>query len=373
MRSCRVLLAFLAAGAGTLSAQQSAPEREVLNILVFQGRRAIELARLRDQEGWLSQEPLYQGLWLRETGAADSVVYDLLPFASAPRRRDGVALAFDVGTGARMWSGLTQTHPVSSALLGTAAQALTSLWGFASSRVSAQRDLLGEGQCPAMRMRLGAEMIHGFGTDGRDNPLDTRAVILYADCQRDIGKSWRITGGFRGYDWRTPGMSDRQDVEAAVSVARVPAGNALRLFGDASWTPHFQRTVLHVERPLGLGTLKLRPLLRIAWGNRLPFGLGFWPGGFDGFPGFRTGEGRGDRELMLGLDAIQPLAGRLSFRTFVAAGRTSNGGPLIPGAPWLLGARAGLNLGTRLGLFRLEYGVATQGHRSLLIRLGRIL
>src|SRR3954471_5301601 len=105
MRSCRVLLAFLAAGAGTLPAQQSAPEREVLNILVFQGRRAIELARLRDQEGWLSQEPLYQGLWLRETGAADSVVYDLLPFASAPRRRDGVALAFDVGTGARMWSG----------------------------------------------------------------------------------------------------------------------------------------------------------------------------------------------------------------------------------------------------------------------------
>ena len=84
-----------------------------------------------------------------------------------------------------------------------------------------------------------------------------------------------------------------------------------------------------------------------------------------------------ERELDLvigGLSRTSPLeAPGGSFRTLVAAGRTSNGGPLIPGAPWLLGARAGLNLDTRLGLFRLEYGVATRWHGSLLIRLGRIL
>ncbi len=373
MRRCCLLLTVFTLAAGPLAAQQWTPQREVLNILLFQGRRSIELARMRLHDHWLSDEPLYQALWLRETGASDSLVYDLLPFASAPRNRDGVALAFDLGTGSRMWSGFTQSKPIPSALLGTAAQALTSIWGFAASRLSARRDLLSQGQCPAMRVRLGAEMIHGFGTDGRDSPLGTRAVILYADCQRDLGKSWRIGGGFRGYDWRTEGMPDRQDLEAAVSVARVPAGNALRLFADASWTPHFQRTVVHIEHPLALGTLQLRPLLRMAWGNRLPFGLGFWPGGFDGFPGFKSGEGRGDRELMVGLDAIQPLVGRLSFRSLAAAGRTSNGGPLVSQAPWLLGIRAGLNLDTRLGLFRLEYGVATQGHRSLLVRLGRIL
>jgi hypothetical protein len=39
----------------------------------------------------------------------------------------------------------------------------------------------------------------------------------------------------------------------------------------------------------------------------------------------------------------------------------------------LLGARAGLNLGTRFGLVRLEYGLATEHHRAVFIRLGRIL
>jgi hypothetical protein len=128
-----------------------------------------------------------------------------------------------------------------------------------------------------------------------------------------------------------------------------------------------------VERPLTLGSLQLRPLVRLAWGDGLPFGLGFWPGGFDKFPGLKEGEGRGDREVMAGLDIIQPVMGKLSFRTFLAVGRTANGGPVIPPGPWLIGARAGLNLDTRFGLFRLEYGMATQSHRAFLIRLGRIL
>jgi len=90
-----------------LPSQQWKPEREALDILLFQGRRAFELAHLRVRDPWLSKQPMYQGLWLRETGAPDSVVFDLLPFASAPRTRDGVALAFDLGTGSRMWTGFT--------------------------------------------------------------------------------------------------------------------------------------------------------------------------------------------------------------------------------------------------------------------------
>src|SRR3954451_2677934 len=82
------------------------------------------------------------------------LVYDLLPFASAPRTRDGVALAFDLGTGSRMWTGFTDPAPVRSALLGTLAQALVHIWGVFSPRVAAPQDLLKGGQCPGMRLRL---------------------------------------------------------------------------------------------------------------------------------------------------------------------------------------------------------------------------
>jgi hypothetical protein len=35
--------------------------------------------------------------------------------------------------------------------------------------------------------------------------------------------------------------------------------------------------------------------------------------------------------------------------------------------------RAGLNLDSRFGELRVEYGVATQNHRALFIRVGRVL
>jgi hypothetical protein len=224
-----------------------------------------------------------------------------------------------------------------------------------------------------MRLRLGSEAIPGFGTDGRDAPVDTRAFIVYADCQRDLGQSWYLATGLRAYDWRTPGRPDRQDLETGLRLARLPRENGVRFFLGASWNPRYHRAVLHVERPFVLQKLQLRPLLRLAWGENLPFGLGFWPGGFDGFPGFKNGEGRGDRELTAGLDLIQPLFGPLSFRTLLAVGRTSNGGPVIPREPWLGGIRAGLNLNSRRGLFRLEYGEAGGSHHAFFIRLGRIL
>jgi hypothetical protein len=45
----------------------------------------------------------------------------------------------------------------------------------------------------------------------------------------------------------------------------------------------------------------------------------------------------------------------------------------ITPAAWLVGTRAGLNLDSRSGLLRLEYGPATESRRAVFIRLGRIL
>ena len=111
-----------------------------------------------------------------------------------------------------------------------------------------------------MRLRLGAELLHGFGTDGRDAPLGTRAVILYADCQRDLGGSWALTSGLRGYRWSTPGTTDRQDLEASLRIAHARPGDSWLLLGEGDWTPRYARAILHVEHPLHWGSLQLRSI-----------------------------------------------------------------------------------------------------------------
>jgi hypothetical protein len=261
---------------------------------------------------------------------------------------------------------------VRSAALGSAAQVLAGIWRRFSTIGGGPRDLLNDRRCPGMRTRLGAEVLHGFGTDGRDAPPGTRALILYADCRRDLGHAWQVIAGLRGYSWRSPDAPDRQDIESSVRIAHVPSHNGLVLFADGSWTPGYGRVLFHIERPITVSRIRLRPLARLGWGENLPFGLGFWPGGYDGFPGLKDGEGRGDREVMAALDMSRPIAGKLSLRAMLAVGRTARGGPMLPQGEWLLGARAGLNLATPLGLLRVEYGRATENHRAIFLRLGRI-
>jgi hypothetical protein len=355
-----------------LQGQESSREDTILRTLGEQGWRAIDLARRQDRDAWLDQQPIYQGLWQRVGDTADSSVFDFLPFASAPRARDGTALAYDQGAGGRLWSGFTEHDPAESALLGIAAHGLLGLWRLVPPLDGGPRDLLPDRACPAMRLRIGMESLVGFGTEGRDLPPEAHALTAYAECGRDLGRAWRVGAGLRAYAWRTPQDGDLEDLEGSVQLAHAPPGDAMLVFLDASWTTDYRRAVLHLERPVTLGRWHARPFVRFAWGDGLPFSLGFWPGGFDGFPGLRDGEGRGDREVTVAVDLVRPLVGKLSARMLLAGGRTQEGGPLLGDWPWLLGARAGLNLDTRIGLVRVEYGRATQGHAAFFIRLGRI-
>jgi hypothetical protein len=345
----------------------------ILRTIREQGWRAIELAHLQDRDPWLDQQPVYQGLWQRVGSSADSSVFDFLPFASAPGARDGMALAYDQGAGPRLWSGFTERDPAESAVLGLAARGVLSLWRRLPPLGGGPRDLLAERPCPAMRLRIGMESLVGVGTDGRDLPADAHALTAYAECRRELGRAWQVGAGLRAYAWRTSREGDLENLEASVRLAHAPPGDALLMFLDASWTIDYRRAVLHIERPVTFAGWRARPFVRMAWGEALPFSLGFWPGGFDGFPGLRAGEGRGDREVTLALDLVRPLAGKLSARVLLATGRTHDGGPLLSGAPWLFGARVGLNLDTRVGLMRFEYGRATEGHGAFFIRLGELL
>jgi len=126
-----------------------------------------------------------------------------------------------------------------------------------------------------------------------------------------------------------------------------------------------------VGTALGSGKLTLMPELRLGMGRHLPLHREFELGGDDGFPGLHIGERRGDREIYARVQGAWQLRGPIALRMLVAAGRSSNGGPLLDREDWLAGVRMGLGANTPVGPVAFEYGLASNGRRSAFIRVGR--
>jgi hypothetical protein len=133
----------------------------------------------------------------------------------------------------------------------------------------------------------------------------------------------------------------------------------------------YRRALVEVAPTERLGPLRVRPRLRVAWGDSLPLQLAFPLGGDDGFPGLHLGERRGDREVMAGLLVAEPVLGPLVLRVEGAVGRSASGGPLVNREGWVAGVRAGVGAETPVGPVRFEYGVATGGRNAVFVRLGR--
>jgi hypothetical protein len=343
-----------------------------LRILASEGRRSAELLRLRHGDRNLSGAAFYHGVWLREAAISDSVVFDLWPFVAAPRTAGGLALGYSEGLGGRMWAGGRERDPLRAALRGSAARALAKVWAALAPRPPAaisQRLLL-----PGLRLRLGSEALHHFGTDGREAPApDSRVVMVYAGYEAELARGWHVSIGAEGFSWRAPGVADRHAAGATARIGGAGRRGERLLVAEGTWTGAYRRAALEAALPVRVGRFDLRPAVRLGWGERLPFAAGFWLGGGEGFPGLRGGEERGDREIMASLGASRALAGPVSLHLMAAFGRSAIGGPLLAGPGWLAGVRGGLGLRTPAGLLRLEYGGATGGRRAVFIRLGHWL
>jgi hypothetical protein len=120
-----------------------------------------------------------------------------------------------------------------------------------------------------------------------------------------------------------------------------------------------------------IGPIRLRPRVRLGWGEDLPLQATFPLGGDDGFPGLHIGELRGDREVFVDLLLTYPLKAPFVGRLEAAAGRSATGGDLIADDGWVGGARIGLGAETPVGPVRFEYGLATEGRSAFFVRLGR--
>ena len=332
--------------------------------------RTVGLWWTREHDRNVAEAEVYHALWLREAAAPDSVVFDLLPYATPPREADGVALAYDAGLGGRMWSGVRDRGLAESALHAAGTRLLLQLWRRLAPPPTDEGEILGRRGRPGLLIRFGGEAPHGFASDGRDVAPLTRMAIGYADLDLPLRGLWRLTVGTRAYLYRIPGAFNDHDLSIILRLARAPPATGLHVFTELSWTPEWQRVSLHVERPLDLGGVHVRPVLRVGTARGVPFALGFWPGGADGFPGLDPGEGRGDREVTLALHLARPLGGRFTLHLSTGVGQTALGGPLLPAEGWAAGVRAGLGVETGLGSVRVEPGLADDGRAAVFLRLG---
>jgi hypothetical protein len=195
-------------------------------------------------------------------------------------------------------------------------------------------------------------------------------AIAYADVDLPLRELWRLTIGTRAYLYRIPGRSDDHDLSVILRLARAPPTPGLHVYGEMSWTPEWQRAFVHLERPVDARGVLIRPVLRIGTARGVPFELGFWPGGPDGFPGLDYGEARGDREVTVGLHLSRPLGRRFSALLSAALGHSVLGRSLFPADGWVAGARAGLGVETGFGLVRVEPGITNDGRTAVFVRLG---
>jgi hypothetical protein len=319
----------------------------------------------------------FKAVWLSPGGSGDEAGLHL-QVQRAARRLGGAAFAYDNTLSGRLGVAYLDQEFLGVPLEASGQLALSPLHddlGFGLRRY------FGVGRsrlAPAVTGYLSQERIIRYDSDGEElgRPL-TREGVLFAGLQRDFGSDWVLNLGFDGRIWHdadtlgTQTESDLNGQSGGILLRAMHRPGSAYVLAEAIWSGNFRRLEGEVNVDLRSGKLTLTPKLRVGWGEFLPLQNTFPLGGEDGFPGLSIHERRGDREVMAGLQGAWVLEGSLSLRMLFAAGRSANGGGLLDGNDWLGGLQAGLGVETPLGPVRAEYGFATNGGSSLLLRIGR--
>lgn len=210
-----------------------------------------------------------------------------------------------------------------------------------------------------------------FNLDGDElDPIFTREALAFVGAERSFRADWQVALGAIGHAWHEPGRN-KSALGAEARVEKASRARERELGADLLWTALYHRADFDGEATIQAGPFRLRPRIRIGWGEHLPLQATFPLGGEDGFPGLHLGERRGDREALLSLMLTYALKGSLVGRVQLATGRSAFGGQLLGSNGWVVGARAGLGAETPVGPVRFEYGIANGGRGAVFVRLGK--
>jgi NTE family protein len=326
------------------------------------------LQRLRDLG---ASSEAYESIWLRPSGAGDSVAFDLA-LRRAARRVAGLGLAYDNELGGRMWAGLVDRRFLDLALEASAAAFLGELRREMALGLRRHFEVGRQLLNPTATLTLANEDVRRFDSRGREvGQAFVREARVFAGVERSLGRAWELALGVEGHTWDEPGRAGRSTLGGAVRVVGASRQRGRVFRAEAVWSGMYQRVALEGTAQARLGVVRAAPRVLLGWGEGLPIQLGFPLGGDEGFPGYHLGERRGDREAVLGVLFTVPLRGPLVARLELAAGGTGADEVRFADGGWTAGARLGLGAETPVGPVRFEYGLGLRGRDALFVRLGR--
>lgn len=352
-------------------ASRTKSERLALERLLGLGLSdSLDLGLLRSRVRGLGQSDAYQAVWLSPRGSGDSVFFQVSARRSA-RRVAGLGLAYDNELGGRMWLGAVDRRLLGLTLEGSSAVFLGELRKELYLGLRRYYQLGRQLMTPTLTARLATESIRAFDPEGEElDPVETREALGFAGIERAFPSDWQLAVGALGHAWHEPAL-DESTLGASLMVFRENRSGQRQIQSSVRWTSLYTRAELEAELYSRIGAVRLRPRVRVGWGENLPLQATFPLGGEDGFPGLHIGERRGDREAMLDLLLTYPLRGPLVGRLETATGRSGSGGQLLDSEGWEVGMRIGLGAETPVGPVRVEYGLATEGRDAFFLRLGR--
>lgn len=344
-------------------------DREVLQSrLGLNAGDRLNVGDLSERLATLSELDEYEEVWLTPTGPADSVLL-AATIRRAPPRLAAAGVGYDTDLGGRAWVGLLDRG---ATVHGVEGSAIVNLDEQRQDGTVALRPFTvgSAGLRPVLSVMGGGESVREFNAGGTQTGSQRITEgNAFIGLERNIGRRGLVALGGTAYVWDAD-VPETSGAGAELRLATGPRYWASGVFLRGTWTTGYARGLLEAEHRIRIGGLSLTPDIRFGIGEQLPAHLTFMLGGYEGFPGLKVGERRGDHEALVRLTASTRIFGPFALRLQGAVGQVAAAGSVLPDSTWLAGGRVGLGLDTPLGLVRAEYGRNTDDRGQFFVRIG---
>jgi hypothetical protein len=328
----------------------------------------LDVPALRKHLAALPDLEDYEAIWLNPSGRPDSLRLSLT-VRHAPSRLAAVGLGYDSDIGGRAWVGLLDRG---ATLPGIETSAIIDLDELRQDVTLALRPQSPGGRRlrPLLSLMGGGESVRLFNSGGTEVGSERISEARgFLGLERDFGRRTVVALGGTAYAWDA-NLPEQRGAGLEIRAASGPRYRATGFVALFDWATSYTRLDASGRRAFALDRFRLIPEVLYGIGTDLPDHLTFMLGGYEGFPGLRIGERRGDHQSLLRLTAVRRLLGPFDLRLQAATGQVSFGGSALPTGDWLYGGRVGLGLDTPIGGVRLEYGRNNEDRGQFFVRIG---
>ncbi len=324
----------------------------------------------------------YSAVWLNPSGRDSTVRFDVT-VDRTPSRLTALGMAYDNDMVGRLWVGVAQRGVFGTEYAGGFAGAFGKYRQELTMSIERQQAALSQVMPLRVRLNVANEDVRQLIIVGTDllelSPINTNEALLSIGVGNRL-KDFEWDLAAIGHTWMEP-TRGRTMAGGLYGRIRRPLDEENDVFRVEGWvTNEYLQGTLALGTTMTFGGFELRPHVLVGWGQRLPQQRWFTLGAWDGFPGFRTGENRGEHTVLGSLAMRQKLTSIIRLRLDFDAGIISFGDvvlgrqadPLAAYAgTWYYGARLGIEARTPLGRIIVQEGRNNDGRRQLFVRIGR--